>query len=406
MKRIVITGVGMINALGSSCTSFNSIVQGQCGVDKITLCNTDDLLTKIAAEVKEFDATTVMKKREVKKADRFIQLGLHAAIEAFEDARLEHVDVTDFGVVSTNCMTGLSSVESAAELKCESGLRHTTPFLVPSYLPNMLGGQVSIRFKMSGPNLSTTSACAAGTHGIIEAFKTLQFSQCEGMMVVGAEAPITPLSIAGYGAMNALSKRNDDPQRASRPYDSERDGFVLGEGAGALVVETLEHAERRGAKIYAEIIGFGESADAHHITAPHPEGKGAKKALRLAWEMAGKPKIDYINSHGTSTPHNDIDEAKAIHGVFGEMFPYVSSTKGQTGHCLGAAGVIEAVISLLAIEHQILPPIINYTKSEAKMQKINLVKNKAIHTKVETVLSCNFGFGGTNGAVVFQKFDG
>ncbi len=404
MKRIVITGVGMINALGTDSSSFDAIVRGKCGIDKITLCETDGLLTKIAAEVKDFDPTRVMKKREVKKADRFIQLGLSAAVEAFEDAGLEDVDVSDFGVVSTNCMTGLGSIESAADVKCASGLRHTTPFLVPSYLPNMLGGQLSIRFKMSGPNLSATSACAAGTHGIIEAYKTLQFGQCEGMMVVGAEAPVTPLSIAGYGAMNALSKRNDDPKHASRPYDSDRDGFVLGEGAGALAVETLEHAQRRGAKIYAEIIGFGESADAHHITAPHPEGKGAKKALRLAWEMAGKPKIDYINAHGTSTPHNDIDEAKAIFNVFGEMNPYVSSTKGQIGHCLGAAGVIEAVISLMAMQKQQLPPVINYTRSEAAMQKINLVKNEAIQTKVDTVLSCNFGFGGTNGAVVFQKF--
>jgi len=404
MKRIVITGVGMINALGADSSSFDAIVQGQCGIDKITLCETDTLLTHIAAEVKDFDPTHIMKKREVKKTDRFIQLGLSAAVEAFADAGLENIDVSDFGVVSTNCMTGLGSIESAADVKCESGLRYTSPFLVPSYLPNMLGGQLSIRFKMSGPNLSVTSACAAGTHGIIEAYKTLQFGQCDGMMVVGAEAPVTPLSIAGYGAMNALSKRNDDPKHASRPYDSGRDGFVLGEGAGALVVETLEHAQNRGAKIYAEIIGFGESADAHHITAPHPEGKGAKKALRLAWEMAGKPKVDYINSHGTSTPHNDIDEAKAIHETFGDMFPYVSSTKGQIGHCLGAAGVIEAVISLLAIKHQILPPIINYLQSEEGMVKINLVKNKAVQTRVDTVLSCNFGFGGTNGAVIFQRF--
>ncbi len=404
MKRIVVTGVGMINALGHDKSSFEAILRGECGVGEVTLCETDGLSTTIAAEVKDFDPTSVMKKKEVKKADRFIQLGLHAGDEALKDAGLHDVDVSGFGVVSTNCMTGIGALESASDVKCDLGLRYTTPFLVPSYLPNMLGGQLSIRHKMSGPNLSVTSACAAGTHGIIEAYKTLQFGQCEGMIVVGAEAPVTPLSIAGYGAMNALSKRNDDPAHASRPFDSERDGFVLGEGAGALVVETLEYAERRGAKIYAEIIGFGESADAHHITAPHPEGKGAQKALRLAWEMADKPKIDYINAHGTSTPHNDIDEAKAIFSVFGEMNPYVSSTKGQIGHCLGAAGVIEAVISLMAMQQQQLPPVINYTRSEAAMQKINLVKNEPIHTEVNTVLSCNFGFGGTNGAVIFQKF--
>jgi len=403
MKRIVITGVGMINALGHDSNSFHAIADGKCGVDTVSLCDTQALATKIAAEVKGFDPLSVMKKREFKKADRFIQLGLHAAMEAFDDAALPSVDVSHFGVVSANCMSGIGSLEAAADTKCSSGMRHITPFLVPSYLPNMLGGQVSIRFKMHGPNLCSSSACAAGTHAIIEAYKTLQFGQCTGMMVVGAEAPVTPLSIGGYGAMNALSKRNDAPAHASRPYDKERDGFVLGEGAGALVLETLEQAQMRGAKIYAEIVGFGESADAYHMTAPHPESTGAKKVLQLAWEMAGQPKIDYINSHGTSTPHNDIDEARAIYDVFNEMQPYVSSTKGQIGHCLGAAGVIEAVISLLAIKHQTLPPVINYFESEAQMLSINLVKNVPLHTSVTTVLSCNFGFGGTNGAVIFRK---
>lgn len=403
MKRIVVTGIGMINALGHDCSSFEAIAEGACGIAPITLCDIRGLGTTFAAEVKGFDPTSVMKKKEVKKADRFIQLGLHAALEAYSDAGLEAIDCSGFGVVGGNGMAGIGSVEAAADKKHESSLRHTTPFLVPSYISNMLSGQISIRFQMTGPNLSVTTACAAGTHAIIEAYKTLQFGQCDGMMVVGAEAAITPMAMAGFGAMNALSGRNDDPEHASRPFDAGRDGFVMGEGAGALVVETLEHAQARGAKIYAEITGFGESGDAFHITTPHSEGRGAIKALEGAWKMAGKPEIGYINAHGTSTHYNDLYEAAAIDTVFGEMRPCVSSTKGQIGHTLGAAGTIEAVISLLAMEKGILPPVINYEQSEAEMAEINLVKNEAIHRTVDCVLSCNFGFGGTNGAVIFQR---
>ncbi len=405
MKRVVITGLGMINALGHDKESFKAIVNGECGIDMITLCDTAELECKIAAEVKKFDAASVMKKREQKKADRFIQLGLHAAMEAYEDAALEAVDTTAFGVVSANCLVGIGSIEEAADIKNSSKLAHISPFLIPSYMPNMLAGQVSMKFDLRGPNLSENTACAAGTHAIIEAYKTLQFSKGEGMLVVGAEAGITPLALGGFGAMNALcTDHNDNPKGSGRPFDRDRSGFVMGEGAGALVLETLEHARNRGARIYAEITGFGESADAYHISTPQPESRGAISAMRDAFEMAGSPKIDYINAHGTSTYYNDIREAYAIDAVFGKMRPYVSSIKGQIGHTLGAAGAIEAVVSVLAMQENILPPVINYTESEEEMAKINLVKNSALKTDVTSVLSCNFGFGGTNAAIVFEKF--
>ncbi len=403
MKRIVVTGMGMIHALGHDKGSFDAIVRGECGVDSITLCPTEGLSTTIAAEVKGFDPLSVMKKKDVKKADRFIQLGLHAAQEAYSDAGLADVDCSEFGVVSANGMAGIASVEAACDKKHETHLRHTTPFLVPSYIPNMLGGNVSIRFGMTGPNLSVTTACAAGTHAIIEAYKTLQFGQCEGMLVVGADAAITPLAMVGFGAMNALSKRNDDPKGASRPFDSGRDGFVMGEGAGALVIETLEHARKRGATIYAEVTGFGESGDAHHITTPHSESSGAKKAIMHALKMAGLEGVDYVNAHGTSTRYNDLYEAAAIAQTLGEATP-VSSTKGQIGHCLGAAGAIEAVITIMSLRENVIPPIINYVASEEEMASVNLVENKAQKRSLQTAMSCNFGFGGTNAAVIFSKF--
>ena len=406
MKRIVVTGLGMINALGHDKNSFEKIVAGECGIDTITLCDISELECTIAAEVKAFEPSSVMKKREQKKADRFIQLGLHAAMEAFEDAALEGVDTEAFGVVSANCLVGIGSVERAADIKNSSKLSHISPFLIPAYMPNMLAGQVSMKLGLRGPNLSENTACAAGTHALIEAFKTLQFSKGEGMLVVGAEAGITPLALGGFGAMNALcSDHNESPKEAVRPFDKKRSGFVMGEGAGALVLETLEHAQKRGAKIYGEIVGFGESGDAYHISTPEPESRGAIAAMQEAYEMAGKPKIDYINAHGTSTYYNDIREAKAIATVFGEMQPYVSSIKGQTGHTLGAAGAIEAVVSLMAMEASILPPVINYEESEAEMERINLVKNSALSVPVDHLLSCNFGFGGTNAAIIFKKLE-
>ena len=404
LKRIVVTGVGMINALGHDKSSFKRIVAGESGIDAITLCDSSELECKIAAEVKDFDASSVMKKREQKKADRFIQLGLHAATEAFEDAALESVDTTAFGVVSANCLVGIGSIEVAADIKNSSKLSHISPFLIPSYMPNMLAGQVSMRFDLRGANLSENTACAAGTHAIIEAYKTLQFSKGEGMLVVGAEAGITSLALGGFGAMNALcSNHNEMPKEAVRPFDKDRSGFVMGEGAGALLLETLDHAQKRGAKIYGEIIGFGESADAFHISTPHPEARGAISAMRDAYEMAGAPKIDYINAHGTSTYYNDIREAKAIDEVFGEMKPYVSSIKGQVGHTLGAAGVIEAVVSLLSMQQNCIAPVTNYSESESEMAEINLVSETLLEVELSTVLSCNFGFGGTNAAVIFKK---
>ena len=405
MKRIVVTGLGMINALGHDKSSFEKIVAGESGIDTITLCDTSELTCTIAAEVKDFDASKVMKKREQKKADRFIQLGLHAALEAYADAGLEDVETTSFGVVGANCLVGIGSIEAAADIKHSSKLSHISPFLIPSYMPNMLAGQVSMKLDLQGANLSANTACAAGTHAIIEAFKTLQFSKGAGMLVVGAEAGITPLALGGFGAMGALcSNHNHTPKEAVRPFDAKRSGFVMGEGAGALVLETLEHAQKRGAKIYAEVVGFGESGDAYHISTPEPESRGAISAMRDAFEMAGSPKVDYINAHGTSTKYNDVREAKAIATVFGEMKPYVSSIKGQVGHTLGAAGTIEAVVTIMAMQEGRLPPLTNYEKSEDEMCEINLITHLAVETEAKVALSCNFGFGGTNAAIIFKKF--
>jgi 3-oxoacyl-[acyl-carrier-protein] synthase II len=402
MKRIVVTGIGMINALGHDKNSFDVIAEGRSGIGSITLCDTAELACTIAAEVKGFDPSALVRKKELKKMDRFIQLGLHAAQEAYEDAGLEGIDHSRFGVVGAVGMSGINTFEAAILKNAESSPRHTSPFLIPAYIPNMLGGNVSLRFGMRGPNLSVTTACAAGTHAIIEAYKSLQFGDLPGMLVVGAEAPITTTAMAGFGTMNALSTRNDRPGSASRPFDAGRDGFVMGEGAGALVLEPLESAQARGATIYAEVTGFGESADAYHITTPHPEGLGAKEALRCAWEMAGRPEIDYINAHGTSTRFNDLAEAAAIAALFGDT-PAVSSTKGQTGHTLGAAGAIEAVITLMAMRRGLIPPVINYEGSEAEMASLNLVTNTPRPAELRTALSCNFGFGGTNAAVIFSR---
>ena len=407
MKRIVVTGLGMINALGHDKSSFQKIVAGESGIDTITLCDSSELECKIAAEVKDFDVTRVMKKREAKKADRFIQLGLHAAMEAYEDAALADVNTEFFGVVSANCLVGIGSIEEAADIKNSSKLSHISPFLIPSYMPNMLAGHVAMKFGFHGANLSENTACAAGTHAIIEAYKTLQFSKGQGMIVVGAEAGITPLALGGFGAMNALcTDRNKTPKKAVRPFDQSRSGFVMGEGSGALVLETLEHAQARGAKIYGEIVGFGESADAFHISTPHPDSKGAILAMESALEMAALKSVDYINAHGTSTHYNDIREAFAIKQVFCSTQPYVSSIKAQVGHTLGAAGAIEAVVTLMSMQEGVIAPCLNYDQSEDEMSDIALVVNQALECDIEVAMSCNYGFGGTNAAVIFKRFKG
>lgn len=402
MKRVVVTGIGMINALGlDKESSFEAICEGKSGVDKITLFDTTDFPVQIAAEVKNFDPLEYIDAKEVKKIDRFIQFGIKAAREAMEDAKFDDtLDKEEFGVVSAAGIGGLPNIEKNSITCFERGARKITPFFIPSALVNMLGGIVSIEHGLKGPNISCVTACAAGTHAIGEAYKSIALGSATKMLVVGAEAAICAVGIGGFAAMKALSTRNDEPSKASRPFDKERDGFVMGEGAGALVFEEYESAKKRGAKIYAELIGFGESADAHHITAPTLDGP--MRAMKKALNMAGNPKVDYINAHGTSTSVNDKNETAAIKELFKDNIPLVSSTKGQTGHCLGAAGAIEAVISLMAMDKGIVPPTINQTNSDEDCD-LDYVANTARKVDLEVIMSNSFGFGGTNGCVIFRK---
>jgi len=415
MQRVVVTGIGMINSLGSNAEeSFKAIVDGQCGIDTISLFDASGFASQIAGEVKNFDPTAILGKKEAKKADRFIQLGIHAAKEAMEDAKV----VTDnkvsddmaesFGMVAASGIGGLSNIEKNSIICNTRGPGKISPFFIPSALVNMLGGFVSIQHNLKGPNLSAVTACAAGTHGIADAYKTIALGGADKMLVVGAEAAICGAGVGGFSAMKALSTRNDDPKTASRPFDKNRDGFIMGEGSGALVLETLESAQNRGAKIYAEIIGFGESGDANHITTPTMDGP--LRAMKAAYTMAmknngGELKVDYVNAHGTSTAVNDKNETAGLKKLFGgkENCPPVTSTKGQIGHCLGAAGTIEAVISIKAMEDGIIPPTINQIEADENCD-LDYVPNVARKAELNVVMSNSFGFGGTNGVIIMKKY--
>ncbi len=405
MKRVVVTGMGMINSVGfDKESSFKAIVDGKCGIKRISLFDTEKHSVKIAGEITDFDPKLVMNPKDVKKADRFIQLGIKAAHEAMEDANFTIFEQERFGVSAASGIGGLTNIEKNSIICKERGPRRISPFFIPSALVNMLGGFVSIEHKLKGPNLSSVTACAAGTHAIAEAAKTIMIGEADRMLVVGAEAAICEIGVGGFAAMKALSTRNDDPSHASRPFDRDRDGFVIGEGAGSLVLESYEVAKERGAKIYGELIGFGESGDASHITTPAPEGEGAYRAIKAALKMAGNPKIEYINAHGTSTKYNDWYETIAIKKAFADDVPLISSTKGQIGHCLGAAGATEAVISLMAIRDGVIPPTINYENKDPDCD-LNYVPNHAIKKDLSIVMSNSFGFGGTNGVVIFKKID-
>ena len=409
VRRVVVTGLGMINALGlNKSDSFESIINGQSGVKRITIFDAEAFPVQIAAQIDGFDPESVMDAKEVKKADRFIQLALKATKEAMSDAgilgsdgKVDESMAESFGVSSGAGIGGLGNIEKNSVVCADRGPRRINPFFIPSALVNMLGGFTSIEFGLRGPNLASVTACAAGTHAVSEAAKTIMLNGADRMLVIGAESAICPVGIGGFAAMKALSTRNDDPKSASRPFDKERDGFVMGEGAGALVLEEYESAKARGAKIYAELVGFGESGDANHITTPAPGGAGAVRAMKAALKMANV-KIDYINAHGTSTYYNDYYETMAIKEVFGKEVPAISSTKGQIGHCLGAAGAIEAVISIMAMQEGVLPPTINqYVKDEEC--DLDYIPNVARKQEVNAVMSNSFGFGGTNGVLIFKK---
>ena len=404
MRRVVVTGIGMINSVGNDKESaFKAICDGECGIDTITIFDPEKYSVKIAGEVKDFDPATIMEPKEVKKADRFIHLGLKAAQEAMQDANLpKDTDMDRFGISAGSGIGGLPAIEKNSIIIETRGPRRISPFFIPSALVNMLGGFVSIEHGTKGPNLSSVTACAAGTHAISEAVKTIMCNGADKMLVVSAESAISGAGVGGFAAMKALSTRNDDPKTSSRPFDKDRDGFVMGEGAAALVLETYEDAIERGANIYAEIIGFGESGDANHITTPSLDGPA--RAMKAAYKMAGEPKIDYVNAHGTSTPINDKNETLALKELLGgkENCPPMSSIKGQIGHCLGAAGGIEAVTCLMAMRDSIIPPTINYTTPDENCD-LDYVPNKAREAELNVVMSNSFGFGGTNGVLIFKK---
>ncbi len=404
MRRIVVTGIGMINSVGNDKESaFKAICDGECGIDTITLFNAENYSVQIAGEVKDFDPSTVMPQKEVKKADRFIHLGLKAAKEAMEDANFsDDIDKTRFGISAGSGIGGLPSIEKNSVILENRGPRRISPFFIPGALVNMLGGFVSIEHKTKGPNLSSVTACAAGTHAISEACKTIMCNGADRMLVVAAECAITGVGVGGFAAMKALSTRNDEPKKASRPFDANRDGFIMGEGAASLVLEEYESAIARGANIYGEIIGFGESGDANHITTPSLDGPA--RAMKAAYKMAGEPKLDYVNAHGTSTPINDKNETSALKELLGgkENCPPMSSIKGQIGHCLGAAGGIEAVTCLMAMRDGIIPPTINYETPDENCD-LDYVTTGARKAELNIVMSNSFGFGGTNGVLIFKK---
>ena len=404
MRRVVVTGIGMINSVGNDKeTAFKAICDGKCGIDTITLFDAEKYSVRIAGEVKDFDPSTVMAPKEVKKADRFIHLGLKAAKEAMEDANFsDDTDMARFGISAGSGIGGLPAIEKNSVILENRGPRRISPFFIPGALVNMLGGFVSIEHGTQGPNLSSVTACAAGTHAISEACKTIMCNGAEKMLVVSAECAITGVGIGGFAAMKALSTRNDDPKTSSRPFDANRDGFVMGEGAASLVLEEYESAVARGANIYGEIVGFGESGDANHITTPSLEGPA--RAMKAAHKMAGEPKIDYVNAHGTSTPINDKNETAAIKDLLGgkENCPPISSIKGQIGHCLGAAGGIEAVTCLMAMRDGIIPPTINHETADENCD-LDYVTTGARKAELNIVMSNSFGFGGTNGVLIFKK---
>ena len=409
-RRVVVTGMGVVTPLGTGLnTTWKALCAGKSGVARITHFDPEGFPSQIAAEVKDFDPVNFIEKKEIKKMDRFIQFGIAAARMAVEDAGLEVTDsiAERVGVYVGSGMGGLPAIEATHKRLLEGGVRKISPFFIPMVIINLVSGQIAMIFGAKGPNSSVVTACATGTHAIGDAFKIIQRGDADIMIAGGAEATISPLGIGGFCAMRALSTRNDEPEKASRPFDATRDGFVMGEGAGIVVLEELGVAERRGAKIYAEVKGYGMTGDAYHITAPAPQGEGAARCLKMSLEDAGlsPDEVDYINAHGTSTKFNDENETAAIKTVFGERayrIP-VSSTKSMTGHLLGAAGGIEAIFSIMSIVKGIIPPTINYEYPDPECD-LDYVPNKARQQKVDVAISNSFGFGGTNACLVFQRY--
>lgn len=405
MKKVVITGIGMINGVGNNASeSFNAILEGKSGVDYISYFDTTNSAVKIASEVKGFDPLSVMSAKELKKYDRYIHLGIHSAKEAMENAKLNvnNFDPNRMGVSGSTGYGGLGMLQNNI-IETVVHNKKISPYSIPGTLTSMLSGYSSIYFNLKGPNISSTTACAAGIHAIIQAAKTIMTDGADIMLAVGSESAITTMGIGGFHAMRALSTKNENPKMASSPFDKNRDGFVMGEGSGAIILESLEHAQKRNAKIYAVISGFGESADASHLAFPSIDGP--IRSIEAALRMAKYPIIDYINAHGTGTPVGDANETKALKEIFKDKMPPISSIKGSIGHCLGAAGVIETVVSIMALEQNILPPTINLIDDDPECD-LDYVPNCARQKTLNTVLTANYGFGGTNGALILEKYTG
>ena len=409
-RRVVVTGIGLITPLGNGTTqTWEALIQGKSGIGPITRFDASEYASQIAAEVKGFDPELWFEKKQVKNLDAFVQYAVAAADLAWKDSGLSITkeNAERVGVVTGCGMGGLPTIEEYHGILTNRGPRKVTPFFIPRVIPNMSSGQISIRLGCKGPNLSQTTACAAGTHAVGEAFRHIAYGDCDAAVTGGTESVICPLAVGGFSAMKALSTRNNDPQAASRPFDVDRDGFVISEGAGMLVLEEMEMAKSRGARIYAEIIGYGQTSDAFHIAAPPEDGEGAARCMAAAIRDAGlaPADVDYINAHGTSTPLNDKCETLAIKSVFGEHAYKlaVSSTKSMTGHMLGAAGGVEAAFTALTVFNGIIPPTINLHNPDpdCDLDYVPLVAREAL---VNVALSNSFGFGGTNGVIVMRRF--
>lgn len=412
MKRVAITGVGIVSPLGSGVEkSWKAAREGVCGIRRITRFDTTDFPVRIAGEVPDFDPSDFIDKKELKKMDLFIQYAVVASLMAYRDSgfTVTEENAERVGVYIGAGIGGLGAIEHWHTVLKEKGPDRVTPFFIPMVIINLASGQVSIKIGAKGPNSCAVTACATGTHSIGDAYRLIKSGEADVMIAGGTESTITPLCVAGFNAMKALSTRNDDPGAASRPFDRDRDGFVVGEGSGVVVLEEMESAKRRGAKIYAEVVGYGMNSDAYHMTTPSPSGDGAARCMSLALKSSGlNPEdIGYINAHGTSTYYNDLYETMAIKKVFGEHAKKlaISSTKGMTGHLLGAAGGIEAVFSALTVHEGVLPPTVNYQTPDPECD-LDYVPNTAREVKVKAALSNSFGFGGTNGVLVFKRFEG
>jgi 3-oxoacyl-[acyl-carrier-protein] synthase II len=412
-RRVVITGLGVVTPLGHDVNTFwQNLIAGQCGIDKITAFDATAFDTQIAGEVRNFDPLPAFPSpKEIRRTDRYSQFGIYAAWSALKDSGLDLAkeNVDEIGVFLGSGIGGLATTSDQHKILLERGPGRMSPFTIPMLISNMASGLISMYFNLRGPNFATCSACATANHSIGEAWRTIKAGDAQIMFAGGTEATVIPIGIGGFCAMKAMSTRNDDPKHASRPFDKDRDGFVMGEGAGVLVLEELEHAKKRGAQIYCEIAGYGNTADAHHLTAPSPGGEGAARCMKMALRTGGLnlTDISYINAHGTSTPQGDICETQAIKTTFGEHAKKlcVSSTKGATGHMLGAAGAVELAACAMAIKHNIVPPTINLQNPDPECD-LDYVPNTAREMSVNAIVNNSFGFGGHNSTIAAKKFNG